>query len=342
MTTRKPIVQIGGALAELPAADTIPDTSIGGSTVGAIPFVGSAGRFAEDGSNLFWDVTNKRLGIGTNTPAQTLDILTVDTEMAFNITTAALFVTRLQSSAGAPTVGYLKGRGTFAATTSALQNDILGSFAYAGYVNSTTAHTGATFTCTLIEPTPTTTAFGTSLKFSLCPLGSGTTKEVLRAEFDTGLSMYGANPVIDQNRAIRLRSTTVSGAITPSVAGNLFYHSDAQAGKGEVAVDTGSGYRHAGQAALKKLTTDADATYTPRVDGRIVRDSATLTANRKLIMSTTNVTDGHKAEVSRRGSSGGKTRDIYQADGTTLIVSVADNASADIIYDATAVLWFQK
>ncbi len=73
-----------------------------------------------------------------------------------------------------------------------------------------------------------------------------------------------------------------------------------------------------------------------------MRDSATLTANRKLTLSTTNVTDGHKLEVSRRGSSGGKTRDVYQADGTTLIVSLADNASADFIYDATAALWFQK
>ena len=86
-------------------------------------------------------------------------------------------------------------------------------------------------------------------------------------------------------------------------------------GTGEVAVDTGSAYRHAGQAAVKKLTTDADATYTPRADGRIVRDSATLTADRKLTLLTTNVTDGHKIEFSRRGSSGGHNRGVYQADG---------------------------
>jgi hypothetical protein len=154
--------------------------------------------------------------------------------------------------------------------------------------------------------------------------------------------MFGANPVIDQNRAHRLRSTTIAGAVTPSVAGNLFFHSDAQGGAGEVAVDTASTYRHAGQAAVKKLTTDADATYTPRADGRIIRDSASLTADRKLTLSVTNVTDGHKIELSRRGSSGGHNRGIYQADGTTLIVTVADSANADFIYDATAALWFQK
>ena len=81
----------------------------------------------------------------------------------------------------------------------------------------------------------------------------------------------------------------------------------------------------------------------PRADGRAsCADGATLTANRKLTLLTTNVTDGHKADISRRGSSGGKTRDVYQADGTTLIASLADNTSADFIYDATTALWFQK
>ena len=172
--------------------------------------------------------------------------------------------------------------------------------------------------------------------------GAASPSEVARLEAGTGLSMFGTNPVIDQNRAHRLRSTTIAGAITPSVAGNLFHHSDAQGGAGEVAVDTGSAYRHAGQAAVKKLTTNADATYTPRADGRIVRDTAALTADHKLVLSTTNVTDGHIVELSRRGSSGAHNRTVYQADGTTLIASIADNASADFIYDATAALWFQK
>jgi hypothetical protein len=148
--------------------------------------------------------------------------------------------------------------------------------------------------------------------------------------------------VIDKNRAHRLRATTISGAVSPSVTGNLFFHSDAQGGTGEVAVDTGSTYRHAGQAAVKKLTADADATNTPRTDGRIVRDSAALTTDRKLTLAITNITDGYKVEISRRGSSGGHNRAAYQADGTTLTANIADNTSADFIYDAAAALWFQK
>jgi hypothetical protein len=165
--------------------------------------------------------------------------------------------------------------------------------------------------------------------------------EIMRLDAASGFSMFGANPVIDQNRAHRLRSTTIAGAVAPSVAGNLFYHSDAQGGLGEVAVDTGSAYRYSGQAAIKALTTDTDATYTPRVDGRIVRDRAALTADRKVTLLTTNATDGHKVEISRRGSSGAHSLGVYQSDGTTLIANIADNASASFAYDANMALWFQ-
>ena len=233
-----------------------------------------------------------------------------------------------------------KSRGSVASPAYPNQNDAIGRILFQGGINNANV-TAATILCTVIEPTPSSSAMGSRLGFYACGLGSTSSTEVVRMEAATGLSMYGANPVIDQNRAIRLRSTTIAGAITPSVAGNLFYHSDAQGGAGEVAVDTGSAYRHAGQAALKRLTTDADATYTPRADGRILRDLAALTADRKLTLATTNVTDGQKVEISRRGSTGGHNRNVYQADGTTLIVALADNTSAGIVYDATAALWFQ-
>lgn len=41
---------------------------------GAIQFSGSS-AFASDAANLFWDNTNKRLGVGTNAPSATVDIL---------------------------------------------------------------------------------------------------------------------------------------------------------------------------------------------------------------------------------------------------------------------------
>jgi hypothetical protein len=43
-------------------------------STGSVLFAGATDNIAEDNTNLFWDNTNKRLGIGTNTPAYKLDV----------------------------------------------------------------------------------------------------------------------------------------------------------------------------------------------------------------------------------------------------------------------------
>lgn len=48
--------------------------AISGGTVGSLLFVGTGPVLAQDNSNLFWDDTNNRLGIGTATPTQPLDV----------------------------------------------------------------------------------------------------------------------------------------------------------------------------------------------------------------------------------------------------------------------------
>jgi hypothetical protein len=251
-------------------------------------------------------------------------------------------VARYSNEATGPVLTLGKGRGTIAAPLPPVMNDALGQLRLCGHNGSTLA-AAVRLRAVLVETGAVgPTAMGGQLRIDACPIGSATPIEVLRVDAASGLSLFGANTVIDQNRAHRLRATTIAGAIAPSMAGNLFFHSDAQGGAGEVAVDTGAAYRHAGQAAVQTLTADADATYTPRADGRIVRDSATLTADRKLVLSIANATDGHKVELSRRGAAGGHDRVVCQADGTTEIAAIADNSSADFIYDARAVLWFLK
>ena len=49
---------------------TIANFTGGGSllTTGSIPFIGAAGTLAQNNASLFWDSTNSRLGVGTNTP----------------------------------------------------------------------------------------------------------------------------------------------------------------------------------------------------------------------------------------------------------------------------------
>lgn len=48
-------------------------------TPGSVPFVGTAGLITQDNTNLFFDDTNNRLGINTNTPGNTLDVHTAGT-----------------------------------------------------------------------------------------------------------------------------------------------------------------------------------------------------------------------------------------------------------------------
>lgn len=44
-------------------------------TPGSVPFAGSIGSIVEDNANFFWNNTTKRLGIGTNTPSEVLDVV---------------------------------------------------------------------------------------------------------------------------------------------------------------------------------------------------------------------------------------------------------------------------
>jgi hypothetical protein len=42
-------------------------------TTGSVVFAGASGVYSQDNANLFWDNTNKRLGVGITSPAQSID-----------------------------------------------------------------------------------------------------------------------------------------------------------------------------------------------------------------------------------------------------------------------------
>jgi hypothetical protein len=57
-------------------------------TAGSMPFIGTGGLFSQDNANFFWDNTNKRLGIRTNTPSVELDLhSTANVQIHLNNTT---------------------------------------------------------------------------------------------------------------------------------------------------------------------------------------------------------------------------------------------------------------
>jgi hypothetical protein len=45
------------------------------TTVGSVPYVSASGILNQDAGQFFWDATNNRLGVGTATPAYSLDVL---------------------------------------------------------------------------------------------------------------------------------------------------------------------------------------------------------------------------------------------------------------------------
>lgn len=62
----------------------VPTTSF---TAGSIAFGGSSGQLNQDNTNLFWDNTSKRLGLGTTSPAQLLHIQGAGARMRIDNTT---------------------------------------------------------------------------------------------------------------------------------------------------------------------------------------------------------------------------------------------------------------
>jgi len=85
----------------------IGDT-ITGATVGSVLFVGASGVLAQDNSNLFWEPTNRHLGIGTDSPVFALEVDggTDDTLAIFTSTDAtARIAFRDSSTTSSTTVG---------------------------------------------------------------------------------------------------------------------------------------------------------------------------------------------------------------------------------------------
>jgi hypothetical protein len=75
---------------------SVPATSF---TAGSLLFAGADGGMTEDNAGLFYDNTNNRLGIGTNTPVATLDVggAPEDISQAMNVTGT---LTRSSSNTG--------------------------------------------------------------------------------------------------------------------------------------------------------------------------------------------------------------------------------------------------
>lgn len=148
---------------------------------------------------------------------------------------------RFADDAFSASFNLVKGRGTIASKTAVNVNDSLGTFRFYGTNNSASFRLSGFFEAIAIEPTWDSPGLASRLVYKVCPLGSTTPTEVLRLEYDTGLSMY-TSAVIDQNRHFRLRSYTVATVPSASPAGMLIYVSNGTSNK-RLAVSDGTNWR---------------------------------------------------------------------------------------------------
>jgi hypothetical protein len=115
--------------------------------------------------------------------------------------------TRNSTNSGGPTNTWRVSRGTHALPTVVLTGQIMRTFTMSAHDGSGYV-TAASEVVSIIEATPGPAAMGARHVLSLAPVGSVTNTEVRRWEHGTGLSMYGANVVIDSNRLARRRVYT--------------------------------------------------------------------------------------------------------------------------------------
>jgi len=80
-----------------PDADTILLGTTGVLTSGSVVFAGSGGELTEDNANLFWDDTNDRFGVGTNTLADTFTVSNLS-----NAAGSGRAITSIRTKSGPP------------------------------------------------------------------------------------------------------------------------------------------------------------------------------------------------------------------------------------------------
>jgi hypothetical protein len=85
------------------ATTTLSRLTITELTPGSVLFAGAGGLIFQDNSNLFWDNTNKRLGIGTPNPSQKLDVQGGNINASGSLMTGG--VVRIDSSGNLTNIG---------------------------------------------------------------------------------------------------------------------------------------------------------------------------------------------------------------------------------------------
>lgn len=168
------------ANASISASAAIALSKIAGGTAGYIPFASSATALSND-SNLFWDNTNKRLGIG-GTPSYQCHVYHPTSSIIFlgGDSTTNMYINRASTDASAPDIFFRKSRGNSASPTTVTSSDVLGRILFQAYGGSNFRNIA--YIQGVVDTYTSDTDISSRLSFYTTPTGSVTASERMRID----------------------------------------------------------------------------------------------------------------------------------------------------------------
>ena len=189
-------------------------------TAGSVLFAGTSGLLSQDNGKLFWDNTNKRLGIGTSTfDSQNKFIVQLDSTLDlvnFRYNQNDVFSAALLFS---------KSRGTTSSPTAVLANDRLGFYGFSGYNGS--AYDRSAAIIGFAANNYTTFSAGSYFSFLTTPIGSTAffRREIVRYWSTGNVTIQTGGSFVDNGEKLQITGTSrFNGDVT--ITGNSRFNGD--------------------------------------------------------------------------------------------------------------------
>ncbi len=325
--------------------------TVSAMTSGSLLFAGTAGALTQDNSNLFWDDSNNRLGIGTTTPGYPLHVkydnsgysyLTIENAGTPGVGAGEGILFLEGSVDGGNTAGYIRferdgtGQMTMGPSGPAPIVFVNGSTEHMRISNTGLVGIGTTTPTWLLNPASTTAA---QLALSA---GAGVNQWAFR---NAGGNLYLATTTVAGNATTTLAALTILGSngnvgissSTPSaklsLSGGNFFHSASGNPSNASAIVLGP----AGNSNLTHSAIQGDYLYYTVGGGLFVVDISTPTAPSIVNASTiagagSVVVSGRYAYVGGLGSQGIKVYDISIPTTPALVSTTAFTSTIRQMY----------
>jgi hypothetical protein len=201
-------------------------------------------------SNTISLTPNKSLHCDVTTTGITYSIAGGGNNFLTLVSEGAPAIVLQRSSANASEVDIIaqKSRGTIASPAILVTNDVILDIIGQGH-NGSAFDDVARIRMQLVETSPAVGAMGGRMLFHLNAIGGTTLNEILRLDNENGLSMFGANKVIDQNRNHVLRSYAKASLPSAATAGIMIFVTD-DVGGSTPAFSDGTNWRRVADRAV--------------------------------------------------------------------------------------------